>query len=156
MAVVISLLIIAGFTVNSYFNNKEKVERERVVTIDPFIMTGRVTLWENHVPVEGVKITAVINKNIKKETFTYSNGYYELELPPYNSSDEYKLVVFAQKEGYLSGPVIAGTTITKDRANIALYNDGGRLSDEDFVLSPGKMSNPEVEDFFSLMEQYSI
>jgi hypothetical protein len=148
----ILLLIIAGFVINSYYENKAKEERERIVMINPFIMTGRVTLWQNDTPMEGVKITAIVNKNIARETVTYSDGYYRLELPPYDSRYEYKLVVFAQIKDYLSGPAITGTIITRDRADIMLYNNGGRLTGKDFVLTPGEMYDPTKEEIFRLLE----
>lgn len=105
-----------------------------MVTIEPFIMTGRVTNLYNGPPVKDVTITAVINGNETRETRTDYTGVYAMYLPPYNSSrGEYQITMAAQKVKFISEP--HSTSITKSRAERMLYNDGGELI-QDFVMVP--------------------
>lgn len=113
-----------------------------MVTIEPFIITGRVTNLYNGPPVKDATITAVINGNETRETKTDYMGVYAMYLPPYNSSrGEYLITMAAQKEKFISDP--HSISVTKSGADYMLYNDGGELI-QDFVMVPKSDVDPEA------------
>lgn len=153
IAVILSAVAIWAYGV--YESRAEKAEMERIVTIDPFAATGRVTYLSTGQPAEGATVTAVVNGNISSEAITAGNGYYKIDLPPYNSSEPYVVVLAAQKENYLSvGPVTTEITMNKRGAEITLYNDGGRLTENDFILVPE--SSADKEDILQTLRDYNI
>lgn len=98
-------------------------------------------------------MTAVVNGKVINETETGRDGVYRLTILPYNSSGKYMLAIAAQKENFISDPIVPSKAVTKDDPRFITRNNSGYLKNQDFTMTPVVLGGSGTEQTVKGMDE---